>query len=55
MIDSPGAVRLVGDEMRAAYGDGNYGGRYQRSDEEMLAIWQIAVAETRALLEDGWS
>lgn len=53
-IDRPGAVRLVGDEMRAAYGDGNYGGRYQRSDAEMLAIWEIAVTETRALLEDGW-
>lgn len=34
--------------------DGNFGGFYQRSDEEMLAIWQIAVEETRDLLTSGW-
>ena len=34
--------------------DGNYGGVYQRSDDEMLAIWQVAVEETRALIETGW-
>ena len=34
--------------------DGNMGGLYQRSDEEMLAIWRVAVEETRALLEGGW-
>ena len=52
--DRAGKARLVGDEMRAYIGDGNYGGLYQRSDEEMLAIWRVAVAETRRLLEDGW-
>lgn len=36
-------------------GDGNYGGLYQRSDEDMLAIWQTAVEETRALVSDGWA
>lgn len=36
-------------------GDGNYGGLYQRSDEDMLAIWQVAVEETRALISDGWA
>jgi creatinine amidohydrolase len=34
--------------------DGNFGGHYQRSDEEMLALWQVAVEETRALLEGSW-
>ena len=38
--------------VREAVGDGNFGGRYIRPDEEMLAIWAVAVAETRALLED---
>jgi creatinine amidohydrolase len=52
--DRTGKARLVGDEMRAVYGDGNYGGLYQRSDEEMLALWQVAVEETRALIEEGW-
>jgi len=36
-------------------GDGNFGGLYQRSDDDMLAIWQVAVDETRALLEGGWN
>jgi creatinine amidohydrolase len=40
--------------LREAIGDGNYGGRYQRADDEMLALWQVAVAETRDLLEHGW-
>ena len=24
------------------------------SDDELLAIWQVAVAETRTLLAEGW-
>lgn len=40
--------------LREYLGDGNYGGYYQRPDEEMLAIWAEAVAETRALLVEGW-
>ena len=35
-------------------GDGNFGGLYQRSDEDMAAIWQVAVEETRELLVSGW-
>jgi len=27
--------------------DGNYGGRYQREDEEMMKIWRAGVEETR--------
>ena len=50
----PGKARLVGEEMRAVYGDGNYGGLYQRPDDEMLALWEIAVTETRALITEGW-
>ncbi len=36
-------------------GDGNYGGLYQRSDEDMLALWAVAVEETRGLIADGWA
>ena len=32
--------------------DGNYGGYYQRQDEEMMKIWRAGVAETRELLEN---
>ncbi len=41
-------------ELRAQVGDGNFGGRYQRADDELLAIWAVAVAETRALLTGEW-
>jgi creatinine amidohydrolase len=39
---------------RAQLGDGNYGGLYQRPDEDMLAIWAVAVEETRAAIEGPW-
>jgi creatinine amidohydrolase len=45
---------LPPDAVRAQLGDGNFGGLYQRADEEMIRIWDVAVAETRALIEDGW-
>jgi creatinine amidohydrolase len=41
--------------VREYLGDGNFGGYYQRSDEDMLAIWQVAVEETRALIEGPWA
>ena len=41
--------------VRRMLGDGNYGGFCQRSDEEMLAIWAVAVEETRALIEGPWA
>jgi creatinine amidohydrolase len=41
-------------EVRAFVGDGNYGGAYQKPDDDMLRIWAIAVEETRALLQGGW-
>ncbi|MDE0329792.1 MAG: creatininase family protein [Anaerolineaceae bacterium] len=41
-------------QVRETLGDGNMGGVYQKSDEDMLRIWSVAVQETRDLLEDGW-
>jgi creatinine amidohydrolase len=41
--------------VRAYLGDGNFGGYYERDDAEMQAIWDVAVAETRGLLEGPWS
>ena len=40
--------------LRQYIGDGNFGGVYQRSDAEMLALWQVAVDETRDLLTGSW-
>jgi creatinine amidohydrolase len=42
------------DGVREIIGDGNYGGLYERPDEDMNALWSVAVSETRELLED-WS
>jgi creatinine amidohydrolase len=55
MIDT-GRLRLL-DPARARelIGDGNFGGRYQRSDDEMSALWQVAVAETQAMIEGPWA
>lgn len=48
-------MRVMGPQaVRMLLGDGNFGGYYERSDEDMLAIWDVAVAETRDLLEGPW-
>ena len=43
----PGARKLL-------VGDGNFGGLYQRPDAEMLALWDVAVEETRSLIATDW-
>jgi creatinine amidohydrolase len=40
--------------LRVVLGDGNYGGVYQRADNEMMAVWEVAVAEAREVMEEGW-
>jgi creatinine amidohydrolase len=47
-VMSPAGVKTL-------LGDGNFGGYYERPDEEMHAIWDVAVKETRALLEGEWA
>jgi creatinine amidohydrolase len=37
-------------DLRAYVGDGNYAGVYQRPEAEMLALWQVGVEETRAVI-----
>lgn len=39
---------------KEAVGDGSYGGLYQRPDDEMKVIWEVAVAEAREAMESGW-
>jgi len=51
MVDTDLLKTLPPFESRNLLDDGNFGGRTQRSDNEMLAIWNVAVEETRALLE----
>ncbi|MBB3944570.1 creatinine amidohydrolase [Rhizobium skierniewicense] len=53
-IDYAALARVGAARKRELLGDGNYHGLYQRADEDMLAIWDVAVKETRALLETDW-
>lgn len=54
MVDMARVRALDPPGLRQYVGDGNFGGLYQRSDDEMLELWQIAVDETRALLTGPW-
>ncbi len=54
MIDSAHMRLLAPQELREYLGEGNFGGHYERSDEDMHAIWEVAVAETRELLDQVW-
>ncbi len=46
-IEHPRSVR---DEL----GDGSFGGDYAKAGSAMLELWEVALAETRELLENGW-
>jgi creatinine amidohydrolase len=46
--------RLDPKSLRQYLKDGNYGGLYQRDDEEMMQVWSAGVEETRALLAEAW-
>jgi creatinine amidohydrolase len=54
MCDTEKLRRLDPKSMREHLKDGNYGGLYQRDDNEMMTIWQTAVKETRDLLDKDW-
>jgi creatinine amidohydrolase len=54
MSDLDKLRRLDPKSLRQYLKDGNYGGFYQRDDEEMMKIWRTGVEETRALLTEAW-
>jgi creatinine amidohydrolase len=54
MSDSEKLRRLDPKSLREYLKDGNFGGRYQRDDEEMMKIWGVGVEEIRGLLTEGW-
>jgi creatinine amidohydrolase len=41
--------------VRELLNDGSFGGAYQQSDEDMIDIWEVGVAETREELERPWA
>jgi creatinine amidohydrolase len=54
MSDGDKVRRLDPKSVRQYLNDGNYGGLYERNDDEMMEIWRTAVEETRQLLTDEW-
>ena len=54
MINIEKYMRVDPAQKKLLIGDGNFGGLYQRPDEELMAMWNVAVDETRALIEGGW-
>ena len=54
MIDMNRMRTMSPEAVRNYLGDGNFGGYYERPDADMLALWSVAVEETRELLESGW-
>jgi creatinine amidohydrolase len=55
MIELDTVRQLDPKALRTYLKDGNWGGVYQRSDDEMLKIWSVGVEETRELLDAGWA
>lgn len=53
-VDYAAISRVDAVRIRERLGDGNYHGLYQRPDADMLAIWDVAIAETRDQIENGW-
>ena len=54
MSDLEKVRRLDPKSLRIYLKDGNYGGLYQRNEEETMKIWRTGVDETRALLTEAW-
>lgn len=54
MVDLDQLRRLSPEKARTLLEDGNYGGLYQRSDDDMNLIWQTALDEVRELLNGNW-
>jgi len=50
----PLPAALAPKALRAAAGDGSFGGLYQRPDEDLLEVWRVGVEEVRSVMESGW-
>lgn len=53
-IDAAHLKLLNPRQTREYLGDGNFAGVYEKPDAVMDELWQVAVAETRALIEGPW-
>jgi creatinine amidohydrolase len=55
MIDLARMRLMDAAGVRAYIGDGNFGGVYEKPDEQMMVMWRIGVEETREALEGPWT
>lgn len=53
-VDLSNRGELSPNVFRERIGDGSFGGDYQRPDQEMAAVWEVAVGEVRERLSEGW-
>jgi len=42
---------LPPQKVKDLIGDGNYGGAYEKPDDQMMAVWQAGVEETRRIID----
>lgn len=55
MIDLARMRTMDAAGVRAYIGDGNYGGVYQKPDNEIMQMWRVGVEETREALQGPWA
>jgi creatinine amidohydrolase len=54
MIDIARMRLMDAAAVRAYLGDGNFGGPYEKPDDQMITVWRAGVEETREALEGPW-
>lgn len=54
LVDHSLLRELNAQEVRELIGDGNFGGDYAKTDDVMQRLWDVAVRETRELIDSGW-
>ncbi len=55
MIDLARMRMMDAAGVRAYLGDGNFGGVYEKPDDQMMQVWRAGVEETREALEGPWA
>ena len=55
LIDPAELRRRDPEGVRQLLGDGSFGGRYVRPDDDMERVWAAGVSEVRDMLEHGWA
>lgn len=54
MVDYALLKASAPEQARALLEDGSFGGPWQMPDDDMLALWEVGVSETRDALEGPW-